>query len=124
MNGTGTIHVTLTDPPSCTFPNGSFTHAYVTIRSVQAHTSATADDNSPGWQELAPQLNDSPMQVDLFSLSGACLLVTLGSNTFPPELTSRFACCSLPTMGEPGRFLRRMLAEIKDLTAWCCRTEA
>jgi type 1 fimbria pilin len=65
--GTGTVHVSITDPPSCKFPNGDFQHIYVTIRSVQAHTSATADDNTPGWQELAPQLNTQPMQIDLLA---------------------------------------------------------
>ena len=42
--GMGTINVSITDPPSCAFPNGSFQHVYVTIRSVQAHTSATAEN--------------------------------------------------------------------------------
>jgi len=83
--GTGAINVTLTDPPSCAFPNGAFDHVYVTIRSVQAHTSATADDNSGGWQELAPQLNSQPKQIDLFSAaSNTCLLTALGSNTALP----------------------------------------
>jgi type 1 fimbria pilin len=36
--GTATVHVSITDPPSCKFPNGDFQHVYVTIRSVQAHT--------------------------------------------------------------------------------------
>lgn len=85
MNGTGTIHVTLTDPPSCAYPNGSFDHVYVTIRSVQANISGTAGDNDPGWQELAPQLNDQPMQIDLLSTTATeCLLATLGSNTALP----------------------------------------
>src|SRR4029077_3362555 len=81
--GTATVHVSLTDPPSCKVPNGNFQHVYVTIRSVQAHTSASAgDNNTPGWQELAPQLNTEPMQIDLLSTGQtACLLVTLGSNT-------------------------------------------
>jgi hypothetical protein len=83
--GTGTINLSLTDPPSCAFPNGAFDHVYVTIRSVQAHTSATADDNSSGWQELAPQLNAQPKQIDLFSAaSNICLLTALGSNTALP----------------------------------------
>jgi uncharacterized protein DUF4382 len=83
--GTGTMNVSMTDPPSCKFPNGSFTHVYISIRSVQAHTSATANDNSPGWQELAPQLNTAPMQIDLLAAgSTACLLATLGSNTSLP----------------------------------------
>jgi hypothetical protein len=84
-SGTGTINVSLTDPPSCAFPNGNFTHVYITVRSVQAHTSATADDNSPGWLELAPQLVNQPMQIDLFAAgSNACLLTTLGSNAALP----------------------------------------
>jgi hypothetical protein len=86
--GTGTINVSITDPPSCKFPNGAFQHVYITIRSVQAHTSATADDNTPGWQELAPQLNTQPMQIDLFAAGQtACLLTTLGSNTALPAGT-------------------------------------
>jgi hypothetical protein len=83
--GTGTVHVSLTDPPSCKSPNGQFDHVYVTIRSVQAHTSASAGDGTPGWQELAPQLNSQPMQIDLLGGgSNACLLATLGSNTAVP----------------------------------------
>lgn len=87
-SGTGTVHVSITDPPSCAFPNGDFDHVYVTIRSVQAHTSATAGDNTPGWQELAPQLNTQPMQIDLFAAGpNACLLTMLGSNTALPAGT-------------------------------------
>jgi len=83
--GIGSITVNLSDPPTCAFPNGNFDHVFVTIRSVQAHTSATANDNSAGWQELAPQLNTQPRQIDLFSLApNACLLVTLGSNAALP----------------------------------------
>ena len=83
--GMATIHVSITDPPFCKFPNGAFQHVFVTIRSVRAHTSTSADDNTPGWQELVPQLNDQPMQIDLFAAaSTACLLTTLGSNTALP----------------------------------------
>jgi hypothetical protein len=88
MGTVGTVHVSITDPPSCKFPNGEFQHVYVTIRSVQANTSSTADDNSPGWQELAPQLNSQPMQIDLFAAGpNACLLTMLGSNTALPAGT-------------------------------------
>jgi Domain of unknown function (DUF4382) len=83
--GTGTINVSMTDPPSCAFPNGNITHVYITVRSVQAHTSATADDNSAGWKELAPQLVNQPMQIDLFAAgSSTCLLTNLGSNAALP----------------------------------------
>src|SRR5258708_26092470 len=87
-NSTGAIHVSLTNPPSCAFPHGSFDHVYVTIRSVHAHTSSTATDSSSGWQELAPQLNSQPMQIDLFSTaSNTGLLTQLGSNSALPAGT-------------------------------------
>jgi hypothetical protein len=85
-NGMATVNVSISDPPSCAPPTGSFKSVFITIRSVQAHTSATADDNSPGWVELVPELNAQPVQVDLLNLpaNGACLLKQLGSNTSLP----------------------------------------
>jgi hypothetical protein len=78
------VNVTLSDPPSCTPPNGQFTHVFVTIRSVQAHTDPNASDDSPGWQELAPQLVSQPMQIDLFSKpQTTCILAQLGSASIP-----------------------------------------
>jgi hypothetical protein len=85
-NGMATVNVSVSDPPSCSPPAGIFKSVFVTIRSVQAHISATADDNSPGWVELVPELNSQPVQVDLLNLpaNGACLVKTLGSNTSLP----------------------------------------
>jgi hypothetical protein len=80
----GTVNVTMSDPPSCMPPNGQFTHVYVTVRSVEAHISATATDSSSGWQELAPQLASAPMQIDLFSKpQTTCILAQLGSASLP-----------------------------------------
>ncbi len=80
----GTVLVSISDPPSCMPPNGNFTNVWITVRSVQAHTSATADDNSAGWQELAPQLASAPMQIDLFSKEDTrCVLAELGSASLP-----------------------------------------
>ena len=90
----GTVTVSISDPPSCAAPTGasaaamppgSFSHAWVTIVSVKAHINATADATSSGWQELAPQLNSAPMQVDLLNLpaQGQCLLAQLGSAELP-----------------------------------------
>lgn len=84
VSGMGTVNVSMSDPPSCMPPNGQFVHVYVTVRSVQAHISATADDNSSGWQELAPQLAGAPMQIDLFSKpQTTCILAQLGSASIP-----------------------------------------
>ncbi len=101
--GMGTVNLSLSDPPSCAAttsgaavvpvggtasPAGTFSSVFVTIRSIQAHTSTTASGNDPGWQELAPQLVSAPMQVDLLHLpanvSGVqCLLEQLGSTSLP-----------------------------------------
>ena len=82
--GMGTVVATISDPPSCMPPNGNFTHVYITVSAVEAHTSATADANSSGWQELAPQLSSAPMQIDLFSKPDTtCVLAQLGSASFP-----------------------------------------
>src|SRR6266436_2370455 len=67
VSGMGTVNVTMSDPPSCMPPNGQFTHVYVTVRSVQAHISATATDSSSGWQELAPQLRSEEHTSELQS---------------------------------------------------------
>ncbi len=84
VSGMGTVNVTMSDPPSCMPPNGQFTHVYITVRSVQAHISATATDSSSGWQELAPQLASAPMQIDLFAKpQTTCILAQLGSASLP-----------------------------------------
>ena len=94
-NGMGTLNVSVSDPPSClapagaaAAPAGTFKSVFITIRSIQAHTSGTADASSPGWQELAPQLVSAPRQVDLLQLPATgngvqCLLEQLGSTTLP-----------------------------------------
>src|SRR6266851_3374207 len=84
--GTGMVTVSISDPPSCMAPNGSstsFTHVFITVRSVQAHIDPRADDNSPEWQELAPQLASQPMQIDLFATPTNCVLAQLGSASLP-----------------------------------------
>jgi hypothetical protein len=84
VSGTGTVLVSISDPPSCKMPNGKFSHVYITVRSVQAHIDPAAGDNSSGWQELAPQLVSQPVQVDLFADAQTnCVLAQLGSASLP-----------------------------------------
>jgi hypothetical protein len=82
----GTVVVSISDPPSCMSSNGSstsFKNVFITVRSVQAHIDPQADDNSPGWQELAPQLANAPKQIDLFAAPVNCVLAQLGSASLP-----------------------------------------
>lgn len=103
-NGVGTVNVSISDPPSCAAPSGNFESVFITIRSVQAHLSATADDNSSGWQELAPQLLTQPVQVDLLHLpaSGACLLKQLGSNSLPAGDYQQIRVLLMPNSAPSG----------------------
>jgi len=80
----GTVRVSVSDPPSCKFPAGNFKSVFVTIRSVQAHVSSAATDGTAGWQELAPQLANAPMQLDLLAdPQNTCVLSQLGSAGIP-----------------------------------------
>src|SRR5258707_4164866 len=84
--GTGMVTVSISDPPSCMAPNGSstsFTHVFITVRSVEAHFDPRGDDNSSNWQELAPQLASQPMQIDLVATPTNCVLAQLGSASLP-----------------------------------------
>jgi hypothetical protein len=102
-SGNGSITVNLSDPPSCAFPNGPITHVWVTINSVEANTSSTAGDSSPGWVELTPQLKSSPMSIDLFSLgSNACLLATLGNTSLPAGTYQQIRLLLVPNTGTAG----------------------
>jgi len=81
----GSVSVSMSDPPVCRFPAGDFKHVYVTVRGVQAHLSSSAGDAAAGWQEMAPQLATTPVQLDLLANpSNGCVLAQLGSNaSFP-----------------------------------------
>jgi hypothetical protein len=43
----------------------------VSLRGIEVHSSATADDASPDWQELMPQLPGQPLQFDLVSAASS-----------------------------------------------------
>lgn len=74
----------LTRPAS----DGSATiqHIFVTLQGIEANPSATAGENSPGWQELAPKLVAQPVQLDLLaSSSDPHELDILGDATVPAD---------------------------------------
>lgn len=78
--GMGSVTVTLSDPPTCASPAGPYSHVYVTVRQVMAHTSSTAPDSDGGWVDLAPNLQ--PTQIDLLGQANAeCVLATLGATS-------------------------------------------
>jgi hypothetical protein len=42
-------------------------HLFVTLQGIEAHPSAMATEESPDWEELAPDLAREPMQIDLLA---------------------------------------------------------
>ena len=81
----GTVTVTLSDPPTCKGPRGDLNRVWVTITLVRAHLSTAADPDASGWMTLL-DLRTHPVQIDLLSASETtCVLTTLGATTgLPP----------------------------------------
>jgi hypothetical protein len=71
---TGTLHVQMTDSPSC-----GFDHVYVTVSKVRVNTNAQAGDADGGWTDVALA---SPQKIDLLSLTNG-VLADLGQTALP-----------------------------------------
>src|SRR5258705_929350 len=78
------VQVSISDPATCSAPQGSFSHIYVTVTDVRIHQSATASDTDSGWVDLVPGLAGSPVQVDLLGAATQCFLKMLGSSELQP----------------------------------------
>ncbi|WP_244197935.1 DUF4382 domain-containing protein [Caballeronia ptereochthonis] len=70
----GTLHVAMTDAPSC-----GFDHVYVTVSQVRVNASAQAGDNDAGWTTVALP---TPQKIDLLSLTNG-VLADLGQSALP-----------------------------------------
>lgn len=79
-NSPSAVNLSLSDPATCSAPQGSFSHIFVTITDVQINASAAAGDSDGNWIDLTPSLKSSPQQVDLLGIAGnQCFLAMLGS---------------------------------------------
>jgi Domain of unknown function (DUF4382) len=75
----GSVTTTISDPSTCTAPQGPYSHVYITVADVKIHQSATASANDSGWVDLTPNL--TPTQIDLLGTANTtCFLASLGSN--------------------------------------------
>jgi hypothetical protein len=80
-NSTATINLTVSDPATCSAPQGPFSHIFVTIVDVKINASSSAGDQDPGWVDLTPNLSQNPQQVDLLGqANNQCFLAMLGSS--------------------------------------------
>jgi hypothetical protein len=78
------VQVSLSDPATCSAPQGPFSHVYVTVTDVRIHQNSGAEDTDTGWIDLAPELASNPAQVDLLATGTECFLKTLGSSEIQP----------------------------------------
>jgi hypothetical protein len=76
----------MSDPATCSGPQGVYSNVFVTVTDVKAHTNPSAGPNDSGWVDLTPNLQGAPMQIDLLSAADAtCVLAHLGSvSQLPP----------------------------------------
>ena len=70
---TGPVRLVMQTIPMCgACPESSrIRHFVVSIQGIEVHGSSAPSDESPDWQELAPQLATQPQQVDLVGGTGA-----------------------------------------------------
>jgi len=83
VKGTVRVQVGTSPMPSPTPSSSSLQHIFLGIRGIDAHPSTIADENSPDWQELAPQLARQPVQVDLMARLDPCAAGPLGESNLP-----------------------------------------
>ena len=77
--GMASVTTTISDPSTCTAPQGPYSNVYVTIADVKIHQSGSASPTDSGWVDLTPNL--TPTQVDMLGLANnSCFLASLGSN--------------------------------------------
>jgi hypothetical protein len=67
LTTSGAVRLTVLTVPICSSCSGSgrIQHVFVSIRGIEVNPSRTAGDDLADWQELAPQLAEQPLQVDL-----------------------------------------------------------
>lgn len=94
----GAVTTHLSDPAPC--PD-QLRHVWVTVSDVEAHTDPSAGS---GFQDLTPDLQNNPKQVDLLSAPDSeCFLATLGSKSgLPPGTYQQIRFLLLANASPPG----------------------
>jgi hypothetical protein len=79
----GTLNLQVNSAPaSSSVPmSPNLRHLFITVRGIDAHPSALASDDSPDWQQLAPDLETQPIQIDLMAAAASAT----GANSCAPN---------------------------------------
>jgi Domain of unknown function (DUF4382) len=69
--GTAMVNVTGNMPVACgnCAAAQQISHAYLSVSGIEVHPGAVADENSPEWREIAPDLGENPRIFDLVQVT-------------------------------------------------------
>ncbi|MBN3835465.1 DUF4382 domain-containing protein [Burkholderia sp. Ac-20344] len=87
---TGTLHVAMTDAPSC-----GFDHVFVTVSQVRVNANANAADNDAGWSTISLS---TPQKIDLLSLTNG-VLADIGQTALPAGQYQQVRLVLAPNQG-------------------------
>jgi len=87
---TGTLHVAMTDAPSC-----GFDHIYVTVSQVRVNANTNASDNDAGWSTITLA---TPRKIDLLSLTNG-VLADIGQTALPAGQYQQIRLVLAPNQG-------------------------
>ncbi|WP_322025943.1 DUF4382 domain-containing protein [Burkholderia sp. BCC1977] len=86
----GTLHVAMTDAPSC-----GFDHVFVTVSQVRVNANANASDNDAGWSTITLA---TPQKIDLLSLTNG-VLADIGQTALPAGQYQQVRLVLAPNQG-------------------------
>jgi hypothetical protein len=83
--GNVTVQITASAADSSTGPMApNLLHLLVSVQGIEANADASAADDSPGWEELAPELAGQPRHIDLLEEAGnSSASASIGSAAIP-----------------------------------------
>ncbi|TGN98603.1 DUF4382 domain-containing protein [Burkholderia sp. USMB20] len=87
---TGTLHVAMTDAPSC-----GFDHVFVTVSQVRVNANGNASDNDAGWSTITLA---TPQKIDLLSLTNG-VLADIGQTALPAGQYQQIRLVLAPNQG-------------------------
>lgn len=107
-NGTITVGINSVRPSPGAPISPNLQHVLITLRGIEANPNSVAAQDSPEWQELAPQLATNPVQIDLMAtaISGvSCTSRLTRESTVPASVYRQIRLRLVSDNGEPGETL-------------------
>lgn len=105
-NGNITVGINSVRPSPGAPMSPNLQHVFVTLRGIEANPNSVTAEDSPDWQELAPQLATEPVQIDLMAttVSGVSCASRLTRKSVPAgvyhQIRLRLASDQAPS-GDP-----------------------